>query len=224
MAFDENTEQDRPHETIGNNWMERLINLWVITHSAMYPLISFQFLIYASYFAAISLSFTVRGVCTVLRMKRPSGGNQAEAANDRPEGSRPWGLSETLKNMGTFIISVISYLRSPNQQKKIRRHCSYKSSSNYPIQSECLWWSYLSVCHQQGAVTHIFKVQSSQAATRGHYLHSIKQGYRYMATLWWFNLNTEMFNCHSVFCIKYVITMPSQVAEMLTLNLTFFNH
>ena len=214
MAFDEHTEWDRPQETTGNNWMERFIHLWVITHSAMYPLISFQFLIYASYFVAISLLFTVRGVCTVLRMKSPCGGNQAETASDRPEGSRPWGLSETLKSMRTFIISVIG----SNQQKKVRRRCSHTCSS------ERLWWSYLSVCHQQGAVPLIVKVQSGQAATRGHYLYSIKQVYLYLATLRWFNLNTEMFNCHSVFCINYVISILSQVAEMLTLNLPFLNH
>ena len=80
------------------------------------------------------------------------------------------------------------------------------------------------MCHQQGAVPLIVKVQSGQAATRGHYLHSIKQVYLYLATLRWFNLNTEMFNCHSVFCINYVISILSQVAEMLTLNLPFLNH
>lgn len=75
--------------------MNEFINFKLILHSVNNPHISFQFLIYASYFAAISLVFTVRGVYTVLQMKRPAGGNQAERATNLPEGSRLWRLSET---------------------------------------------------------------------------------------------------------------------------------
>ncbi|XP_010738503.2 thiamine transporter 2 [Larimichthys crocea] len=51
--------------------------------------ITSQYFVYASFFAAISLLFTVRGVYTVLHMKRPTGGNQAERATNLPEGPRP---------------------------------------------------------------------------------------------------------------------------------------
>lgn len=69
--------------------MSKLINLCVIIHSLCNPHISFQYFVYASFFAAISLLFTVRGVYTVLHMKRPTGGNQAERATNLPEGPRP---------------------------------------------------------------------------------------------------------------------------------------
>ncbi|XP_059197233.1 thiamine transporter 2-like [Centropristis striata] len=44
-----------------------------------------QFLIYASYFVAISLLFTVRGVYTVISMKRAAGANQEERDAHLPE-------------------------------------------------------------------------------------------------------------------------------------------
>ncbi|XP_036970951.1 thiamine transporter 1-like [Acanthopagrus latus] len=69
--------------------LQSVLTATVINTKPLKLTITSQFLIYASYFAAISLLFTVRGVCTVLRMKSPCGGNQAETASDRPEGSRP---------------------------------------------------------------------------------------------------------------------------------------
>lgn len=54
------------------------------------PLISFQFIVYTSYFAAISLLFTVRGMYTLLDIKRPVENNQAERATNLPEPTRLW--------------------------------------------------------------------------------------------------------------------------------------
>ncbi|KAK1896870.1 Thiamine transporter 1 [Dissostichus eleginoides] len=50
--------------------------------------ITSQFLIYASYFAAVSLLFTVRGVYTALHMQRPAGSSQTERDSNLPEASR----------------------------------------------------------------------------------------------------------------------------------------
>lgn len=47
-----------------------------------------QFFIYAAYFAAISLLFTIRGGYTVFHVKKASAGNQAERASHLPEVSR----------------------------------------------------------------------------------------------------------------------------------------
>ncbi|TKS75192.1 Thiamine transporter 2 [Collichthys lucidus] len=63
--------------------------LTAIVINSLQLCITLQYFVYASFFAAISLLFTVRGVYTVLHMKRPTGGNQAERATNLPEGSRP---------------------------------------------------------------------------------------------------------------------------------------
>ncbi|XP_070688399.1 thiamine transporter 2-like [Pempheris klunzingeri] len=68
--------------------LQSVLTAIVINTKSLQLTITSQFFIYASYFAAISLLFTVRGVYTVLRMKRPAGGEQAERASNLPEGSR----------------------------------------------------------------------------------------------------------------------------------------
>ncbi|XP_039984944.1 thiamine transporter 2-like [Xiphias gladius] len=69
--------------------LQSVLTAIVINTKSLQLTITSQFFIYASYFAAISLLFTVRGVYTVLHMKRPAAGNRAERATDLPEGSRP---------------------------------------------------------------------------------------------------------------------------------------
>ncbi|XP_040896389.1 thiamine transporter 1-like [Toxotes jaculatrix] len=59
----------------------------VINTKSLQLTITSQFFIYASYFAATSLLFTIRGVYTVLRMKWPAAANQAAGATNLPEDS-----------------------------------------------------------------------------------------------------------------------------------------
>lgn len=167
MAFDEHTEGARPQGMKENKWLIKCIHLWVIVHRESHPHFSFQFFIYASYFAAISLLFTVRGVYTVLHMKRPAAGNRAERATDLPEGSRPWRPSE---NTQIFI-------KLPSFKWSVTTAAGF-------IQS---------IQQTQGV-----KVRSPRGATRGHYLHIIKQQELRTAALWWLNLNTEMLGHYSV--------------------------
>ncbi|XP_070765410.1 thiamine transporter 1-like [Enoplosus armatus] len=68
--------------------LQSVLTAVVINTKSLRLTITSQFLIYASYFAAISLLFTVRGVCTLLHVKRPAEGNRAERATNLPEGSR----------------------------------------------------------------------------------------------------------------------------------------
>uniref|UniRef100_A0A8P4GI06 Thiamine transporter 2 n=1 Tax=Dicentrarchus labrax TaxID=13489 RepID=A0A8P4GI06_DICLA len=111
---------------VGTVLQSVLTAIVINTQSLHNPLISFQFLIYASYFAAISLLFTVRGVYTVLHMKCPAGGNH------------------TPKDMRIFIITVIIYYSS-NRIKSICRHCTFMYINIFN-QSKS---GYLSVCRQQ---------------------------------------------------------------------------
>ncbi|XP_050933220.1 thiamine transporter 1 [Lates calcarifer] len=67
--------------------LQSVLTAIVINTSSLQLTITSQFVIYASYFAAISLLFTVRGVYTVLNMKQPAAGNQAERATNLPEAS-----------------------------------------------------------------------------------------------------------------------------------------
>ncbi|XP_026178694.1 thiamine transporter 2-like [Mastacembelus armatus] len=67
--------------------LQSVLTAIVINTKSLQLTIIEQFFIYASYFAAISLLFIVRGVYTVLHMKRSGAGNQAERATDLPEGS-----------------------------------------------------------------------------------------------------------------------------------------
>ncbi|XP_028259654.1 thiamine transporter 1-like [Parambassis ranga] len=68
--------------------LQSVLTAVVINTKSLQLPISTQFLIYASYFAAISLLFTVRGVYTVLRVKRAAAGSQAERAAEPPEASQ----------------------------------------------------------------------------------------------------------------------------------------
>ncbi|XP_029285438.1 thiamine transporter 1-like [Cottoperca gobio] len=68
--------------------LQSVLTAIVINTKSLQLTITTQFLIYASYFAAISLLFTVRGVYTVLHKQRPAGGNQAERTTNLPEASR----------------------------------------------------------------------------------------------------------------------------------------
>ncbi|XP_074491233.1 thiamine transporter 1-like [Sebastes fasciatus] len=65
--------------------LQSVLTVIVISSKSLQLTITSQFLIYASYFVAISLLFIVRGVYTVLHMKRPAGGNQAERATSLPD-------------------------------------------------------------------------------------------------------------------------------------------
>ncbi|XP_076581898.1 thiamine transporter 2-like [Chaetodon auriga] len=67
--------------------LQSVLTAIVINTKSLQLTITLQFLIYASYFAAISLLFTVRGAYTVFCMKHPAGGNQAERATNLPGGS-----------------------------------------------------------------------------------------------------------------------------------------
>ncbi|XP_041791169.1 thiamine transporter 1-like [Chelmon rostratus] len=69
--------------------LQSVLTAIIINTKSLTLTITSQFLIYASYFAAISLLFTVRGVYTVLRLKRPAGGNHAERATNLPGASHP---------------------------------------------------------------------------------------------------------------------------------------
>ncbi|XP_008293919.1 thiamine transporter 1-like [Stegastes partitus] len=71
---------------VGTVLQSVLTAIVINTKSVQLPITS-QFLIYASYFAAISLLFTVRGVYKVLHLKRPAAGSQAERTNSMPGGS-----------------------------------------------------------------------------------------------------------------------------------------
>ncbi|XP_031725516.1 thiamine transporter 1-like [Anarrhichthys ocellatus] len=68
--------------------LQSVLTAIVISSKSLQLTITSQFLIYASYFVAISLLFTVRGVYTVLHMKRPAGGNQTERGTNLPKASR----------------------------------------------------------------------------------------------------------------------------------------
>ncbi|XP_054458899.1 thiamine transporter 2-like [Anoplopoma fimbria] len=68
--------------------LQSVLTAIVISSKSLQLTITLQFLIYASYFVAISLLFTVRGVYTLLHMNRLAGGNQAERAVNLPEASR----------------------------------------------------------------------------------------------------------------------------------------
>ncbi|KAK9519697.1 hypothetical protein VZT92_022407 [Zoarces viviparus] len=68
--------------------LQSVLTAIVISSKSLQLTITSQFLIYASYFVAISLLFTVRGVYTVLHMKRPAGANQTERGTNLPEASR----------------------------------------------------------------------------------------------------------------------------------------
>ncbi|XP_056132892.1 thiamine transporter 2-like [Lampris incognitus] len=57
----------------------------VINTESLQLTITSQFLVYASYFAAIALLLTVRGLYTVLRAKKPRADEGAERANNLPE-------------------------------------------------------------------------------------------------------------------------------------------
>ncbi|XP_034386242.1 thiamine transporter 1-like [Cyclopterus lumpus] len=59
----------------------------VISSKSLQLTIILQFVVYASYFAAMSLLFTARGVYTVLHTKRSAGGDLAERATNLPEAS-----------------------------------------------------------------------------------------------------------------------------------------
>ncbi len=140
------TDHKRRERIIG--WTRLIIHVTI--HSESNSHISFQFLTYSSYFAAISLLFTVRGVYTVLHMKCPAGGNQVERATNLPEDSCPWGPSETLKNMRILIIAVISYYTGNQQHNEkilgdLVHNMFIKILS--PTKSDC--GSYSLVCHQQ---------------------------------------------------------------------------
>ncbi|XP_038572893.1 thiamine transporter 2-like [Micropterus salmoides] len=67
--------------------LQSVLTAIVINTKSLQLTITSQFLIYASYFAAISVLFTVRGVYTLLHMKLPTGGHQPERANALPEAS-----------------------------------------------------------------------------------------------------------------------------------------
>ncbi|XP_078116026.1 thiamine transporter 1-like [Sander vitreus] len=71
--------------------LQSVLTAIVISTKSVQLTITSQFLIYASFFVAISLLFTVRGVYTVLHMKRSAGGNQAERASNLPEASHVCG-------------------------------------------------------------------------------------------------------------------------------------
>ncbi|XP_033477397.2 thiamine transporter 2-like [Epinephelus lanceolatus] len=62
--------------------------LAAIINNTLQVTITLQFIVYASYFAAISLLFTVRGMYTLLDIKRPVENNQAERATNLPEPTR----------------------------------------------------------------------------------------------------------------------------------------
>ncbi|KAM3620401.1 uncharacterized protein V6R79_022578 [Siganus canaliculatus] len=72
--------------------LQSVLTAVIINTKSLKLSIQAQFLIYASYFAAISLLFSVRGLYTVLHRKRPTGGNQAERGTKPPADSRPSGL------------------------------------------------------------------------------------------------------------------------------------
>ncbi|XP_022608730.1 thiamine transporter 2-like [Seriola dumerili] len=65
--------------------LQSVLTAIVINTKSLKLTITSQFFIYASYFAVIAMLFTVRGVYTVLHMKRPAAGNQAERATNLPE-------------------------------------------------------------------------------------------------------------------------------------------
>lgn len=65
--------------------MNQINHFEVIIHSSSTPHFSFQFFIYASFFAAISLLFTLRGVYTVIHMGRSASEHQPEKTNRLPE-------------------------------------------------------------------------------------------------------------------------------------------
>ncbi|XP_068446224.1 thiamine transporter 1-like [Clinocottus analis] len=67
--------------------LQSVLTAVVISSRSLHLTIISQFAIYASYFAAISLLFTARGVYTVLHTKRSAGGNQEERATNLPEAS-----------------------------------------------------------------------------------------------------------------------------------------
>ncbi|KAK5906839.1 hypothetical protein CesoFtcFv8_004748 [Champsocephalus esox] len=68
--------------------LQSLLTAIVINTKSLKLTITSQFLIYASYFAAVSLLFTVRGVYTALHMQRPAGSSQTEGDSNLPEASR----------------------------------------------------------------------------------------------------------------------------------------
>lgn len=104
------------------------------------PPFSFQYFIYASYFAAISLLFTVRGVYSVLRMKRSTASDEAEGAPNLPEGSHLWWT-----HLRTPI-ALINY----QQQKYMFGETEHTCMSRWSIfQSETVVIN-LSFSHQQG--------------------------------------------------------------------------
>uniref|UniRef100_A0A3Q3KQM5 Uncharacterized protein n=1 Tax=Monopterus albus TaxID=43700 RepID=A0A3Q3KQM5_MONAL len=67
--------------------LQSVLTAIVINTKSLQLTITSQFVIYASFFVAVSLLLTVRGVYTVLHMKRAAAGNQAERATNLPEGS-----------------------------------------------------------------------------------------------------------------------------------------
>ncbi|KAM3876203.1 thiamine transporter 2-like [Diretmus argenteus] len=68
--------------------LQSVLTAVVINSKYLHLTITSQFFVYASYFAAIGLLFTVRGVCTVFHANQPSAGDPAERATDLPEVSR----------------------------------------------------------------------------------------------------------------------------------------
>ncbi|XP_029904644.1 thiamine transporter 2-like [Myripristis murdjan] len=68
--------------------LQSVLTAVVINTKSLRLTITSQFFVYASYFAAIGLLFTVRGVYTALHRNQPSPGNQAERATHLPQGSR----------------------------------------------------------------------------------------------------------------------------------------
>ncbi|KAK5869513.1 hypothetical protein PBY51_024222 [Eleginops maclovinus] len=68
--------------------LQSVLTAVVINTKSLQLTITSQFLIYASYFAAISLLFTVRGVYTALQMQCPARSIQAERDTNLPEASR----------------------------------------------------------------------------------------------------------------------------------------
>ncbi|KAM8873745.1 thiamine transporter 1-like [Spinachia spinachia] len=69
--------------------LQSVLTAIVISSKYLHLNITSQFLIYSLYLVAISLLFTVRGVCTVFHKKRPAGDNQTERDTNLPGASRP---------------------------------------------------------------------------------------------------------------------------------------
>ncbi|XP_067454259.1 thiamine transporter 2-like [Thunnus thynnus] len=65
--------------------LQSVLTAIVINTRSLQLTITSQFFIYASYFAAISLLFTLRGMYTVFRMSQPATGHEEERATRLPE-------------------------------------------------------------------------------------------------------------------------------------------